>query len=162
MKNGLYYTGDLGKMDKDGFLYVVGRIKDMIKIGGERVSAKEIEEAIVEMDEVHEVAVIAVDDRILGEAIKAIIVPQNGVVKQDYIHKFLEKKLPHYKIPKCFEFRKSLPKNESGKVMKEILRPEYCLICRFAVVDYRISPDRIRKAKAQLLCRDLPESVALL
>jgi acyl-CoA synthetase (AMP-forming)/AMP-acid ligase II len=75
LQNGLYYTGDIGRMDEEGFLYVVGRTKDMIKVGGERVSAKEIEEIILELKQVHEVAVIGIDDPVLGEAIKAFIVP---------------------------------------------------------------------------------------
>ena len=122
MRNGLYYTGDLGKKDKDGFLYVVGRIKDMIKIGGKQVSAKEVEEAILEMDCVQETAVIGVSDKILGEVIKTVIVPRNGPIKIEKIQDYLSSKLPQYKIPKYFEFRKNLPKNESGKIMKEALQ----------------------------------------
>ena len=71
MKNGLYYTGDLGCTDEDGYLYVVGRKRDIIKVAGFRISAKEIEEALMEIDEIHEVAVIGVEDPVLGEAIKA-------------------------------------------------------------------------------------------
>lgn len=126
MKNGLYYTGDLGKMDEDGYLYVVGRTKDMIKVGGERVSAKEIEEAILEIDEVHEVAVIGVEDEILGEAIKAIIVLNGSIdlFDEKTIRTILGKKLPLFKIPKYFELVDHLPKNESGKILKTVLRKQ--------------------------------------
>jgi len=124
-KHGLYYTGDLGRMDEDGYLYVVGRTKDMIKVGGERVSAKEIEEVILELDDIHEVAVIGVDDRILGEAIKAIIVlKNNSEISEKDIRKKLGEKLPLFKIPRYFEFRQSLPKNKSGKILKTVLKEQ--------------------------------------
>jgi len=125
LKNGLYYTGDLGKMDEDGFLFIVGRKKDFIKVGGFRVSAKEIEEAILEINDIHETAVIGVDDTILGEAIKAFIVKkQNTDINIDKINKHLKRRLPPYKMPKYYEFRSTLPKNESGKILKQILKEE--------------------------------------
>jgi len=125
LKNGLYYTGDLGKMDEEGYLYVVGRSRDIIKVGGFRVSAKEVEEALLEIDQIHEVAVIGVSDATLGEAIKAIIVPRDhNSLSDDTIRKQLKDKLPTYKFPKYFEFRESLPKNESGKVLKEVLKKQ--------------------------------------
>ena len=123
LKNGLYYTGDLGRMDEDGFLYVVGRTKDMIKVGGERISAKEIEEKILEINEVHETAVIGVEDETLGEAIKAFIVPRDDAeVNIDLIKKSLLKKMPPIKLPKYYEIVSHLPKNESGKILKSKLK----------------------------------------
>lgn len=123
MRNGLYYTGDLGRMDEEGFLYVVGRSKDMIKVGGERVSAKEIEETILELKSVQEVAVIGVEDPILGEAIKAFIIgaPGNGLKEEDIMN-HCKKRLPPYKVPKYIEIVSELPKNESGKILKPVLR----------------------------------------
>ncbi|MCP5109056.1 MAG: acyl--CoA ligase, partial [bacterium] len=122
-KNGLYFTGDLGTEDDDGFLFVKGRSKDIIKPGGFRVSAKEVEETILELNEVHEVAVIGVDDPVLGEAIKAVVVPRDNVQPdEDLIKQFLAEKLPRYKQPKFIEFRDSLPKNKSGKVLKNMLK----------------------------------------
>jgi long-chain acyl-CoA synthetase len=123
LKNGLYYTGDIGKMDNEGFLYVVGRTKDMIKVGGERISAKSVEEVVLELKEVQEVAVIGVPDELLGEAIKTFIVLTDGVTLESQdILKFCKKKLPQFKVPKHIEFISSLPKNKSGKVLKEQLR----------------------------------------
>ncbi len=122
MKNGLYFTGDLGKVDEDGFLFVVGRKKNMIKVGGERISPKEIEEKILEIKEVHETAVIGVNDTLLGEAIKAFIVPREGLVLDlTALKKLLKKKLPIIKQPKYFELLKELPTNESGKIIKSDL-----------------------------------------
>ena len=130
LQNGLYYTGDLGKMDEDGFLFVVGRKKDMIKVGGERVSAKEVEETILEIDKIHEVAVIGVDCPTLGEAIKAFVVPRsNALITDIEIMEYLRTILPSYKHPKYIEICKSLPKNESGKILKTTLKEIHCSNC---------------------------------
>jgi acyl-CoA synthetase (AMP-forming)/AMP-acid ligase II len=121
LKNGLYYTGDIGRMDEEGFLYVVGRSKEIIKVGGNRVSAKEIEEVFYEHPNILEVGIIGIEDDILGEAIKAFVVLKNTSNskknKQDIIE-FLNKKRAPYKIPKYIEYRDSLPKNLSGKLEK--------------------------------------------
>jgi acyl-CoA synthetase (AMP-forming)/AMP-acid ligase II len=119
------YTGDLFKMDEDGYLYFVGRKDDMIKSKGERVSPKEVENAIYGMEGVAEVAVIPVPDDILGQAIKAYVVPKNGYVMNEkdlFLH--CKKTLEEFTIPKYFEFRNSLPKNASGKIDKLTLKPE--------------------------------------
>ncbi len=123
-RHGLYFTGDLGRMDDDGFLYVVGRTKDIIKIGGNRVSAKEIEEALLEHPGIVEAAIIGVPDEILGEAPKAIIVVKKGASERltSELPAFLKNHLAVYKIPKLYEIRGSLPKNESGKILKQKLR----------------------------------------
>lgn len=119
-----YHTGDLGRRDADGYLWVVGRKKDMIKSGAHRVAAREIEDAILEFPDVHETAVIGVPDELLGEAIRAFVVFRAGVaagIVQE-LEKFLKKKLPSYKVPSSFEVRDDLPKNDSGKIMKNQLR----------------------------------------
>jgi len=120
LKNGLYHTGDLGRMDDEGFLYVVGRSKDMIKIGGNRVSAKEIEEALHEHPAIIEAAVLGVPDDVLGEAPKAYIVVRKGAGENIVaeLPAFLQKHLAVYKIPKLYEIRESLPKNDAGKILK--------------------------------------------
>jgi acyl-CoA synthetase (AMP-forming)/AMP-acid ligase II len=120
LRNGLYYTGDIGRMDDEGFLYVVGRTKDMIKIGGNRVSAKEIEEALHEHPAVLEAAVVGVPDEVLGEAPKAFIVVKKGASEGllEELPAFLQKHLAVYKIPKLYEIRDALPKSESGKILK--------------------------------------------
>jgi acyl-CoA synthetase (AMP-forming)/AMP-acid ligase II len=119
------YTGDLFKMDEDGYLYFVGRKDDMIKSRGERVSPKEVENAIYGMEGVAEVAVIPVPDDILGQAIKAYIVPKNGdVMNEKNLFLHCKKTLEEFAIPKYFEFRNSLPKNASGKIDKLTLKQE--------------------------------------
>jgi len=125
LRHGMYFTGDIGKIDDEGFFFIVGRTKDMIKVKGIRVGTKEIEEAILEIEDVHDTAVIGVDDTILGEAILALIIPkEDGWGDQEKIKKYLQNKLPSIKQPKYIEFRDSFPKNESGKVMKAKLKDE--------------------------------------
>jgi len=120
-----YHTGDLARRDARGLLYIVGRKSDMIKVGGHRVSAKEIEDAILEHDAVHQVAVIGIPDEILGEEIKAFVVLREGAaVTAEALSGFLKKRVPGYKIPRHIEFRTALPVNPSGKIMKQTLRAE--------------------------------------
>jgi len=121
LKNGLYYTGDIGIMDDEGFLYIIGRKRDMIKVGGNRVSAKEIEDALYEHPDIVETAVIARNDDILGESIKAFIVLKSGSgdePKKNEIKQFLASRIAPYKIPQTIAFLSTLPKNESGKILK--------------------------------------------
>ena len=125
-KDGLYYTGDIGRMDEQGYLYVVGRSKDIIKAGGFRISAKEVEDALLEIDEIHEVAVIGVDDPILGEAIKAFIVLRDHAeLTQAQIKQALKELLPVYKQPTTIEFIDSIPKGKSGKILKMELKKRH-------------------------------------
>jgi acyl-CoA synthetase (AMP-forming)/AMP-acid ligase II len=125
LRHGMYYTGDLGRVDEDGFFYVVGRTKDIIKVKGFRVGAKEIEEAILEIDEVHETAVIGVDDPILGEAIMALIIAKDKKWHdKEKISNHLKTKMTPIKQPKYIEFRDSFPKNGSGKILKVKLKEE--------------------------------------
>lgn len=123
IRNGFYYTGDLGKTDKDGFIYIVGRKKEIIKVGGNRVSPKEIEEALMSLPEINDAAVIGVPDPILGESIKAFIVFKNPTYYDLFeIRKKLSSLVAPYKMPKLFEVKNELPKNEFGKIMKERLK----------------------------------------
>ena len=119
------YTGDLFRMDEEGFLYFVGRKDDMIKTRGEKVNPKEVENALHALEGVAEVAVIPVPDGILGQAIKAFIVSKQEYLlgeKDLLIH--CRKMLEEFAVPKYFEFRDSLPKNASGKIDKLSLKQE--------------------------------------
>jgi len=120
-----FHTGDLGRKDEESFFYIVGRKHDMIKSAGNRVSAKEIEEIILEHPNILETAVIGVPDQYIGEAICAFIVPKNGMlVSSDELIAFCKTRLPEYKVPRAVIVRESLPKNAAGKIMKEELRQE--------------------------------------
>ncbi len=120
------HTGDLGRMDEEGFFYVVGRKRDMIKAGAHRISAKEIEEAIIEFPSVHEVAVIGVTDEVLGEAIVAFVTLRPGSdAGVAEILAFCRDRLPPFKVPKEIQIRPQLPKSGAGKIQKETLRREH-------------------------------------
>ncbi|RMG47646.1 MAG: AMP-dependent synthetase [Acidobacteria bacterium] len=121
---GRYRTGDLGYFDEEGFLYVTGRLRDMIKSGAHRISAREIEEAILEDESVVEAAVIGVPDEVLGEAIRAFVVFEDGAGPgaAAALRKRLAGRLPPYKLPAAIVACRELPKNEAGKIMKQRLR----------------------------------------
>jgi len=115
-------TGDLVKFDQEGFFYVVGRKKDMFISGGENVYPAEIEQVISRIPWVREVAVIGVPDEKWGEVGKAFIVVQEGQpANAEAIRQFCSQHLAKFKVPKHFEFRDSLPKNDSGKILKRAL-----------------------------------------
>ncbi len=122
IQHGYYHTGDLAQIDEEGYIFVVGRLKDMIKSNGFRVSAREVEDAIMDIDSVVEVAVKGVEDETTGEAIKAYLGLRDGEqVSFEEIRKRLKGRLPEYKIPRHVEIRDHLPKNASGKIMKNEL-----------------------------------------
>ncbi|MES9990812.1 MAG: class I adenylate-forming enzyme family protein [Candidatus Thiodiazotropha sp.] len=123
LKDGWLYTGDLAHTDADGYLYIDGRSSDMIKSGANRISPKEIEEVIQEIEDVQEVAVIGSPDELLGEVIKAYVVPKKeSDLKQMAIQRHCKENLAIYKIPKFIEFIEELPKTASGKIQKFMLK----------------------------------------
>ncbi len=123
IRNGWLYTGDLGRMDEDGLLYIVDRKKDMIIRGGENVFPVEVEEVLYEIPEVLEAAVIGVPHSIYGEVPKAFVVLKEGKqLTQDEVLSTCSKKLAKYKLPVEVEFIEVLPRNASGKVLKTVLR----------------------------------------
>ena len=123
IRDGWLYTGDLGRMDEDGLLYIVDRKKDMIIRGGENVFPVEVEEVLYEIPEVLEAAVIGVPHEVYGEVPKAYVVLKEGkLLKEEDILGKCSKSLAKYKLPVEVEFIDSLPRNASGKVLKTILR----------------------------------------
>jgi len=120
------HTGDLARIDDDGYFYIVSRKSDMIKSGAHRISPKEIEEILAEHSDVVESAVIGVPDKILGENIKAVIVLKAGskTTERDIL-RHCRINLPAFKVPKIVEFRESLPKTSSGKIKKHVLVEEH-------------------------------------
>ncbi len=115
----ILYTGDLFKMDEDGFLYFVGRKDDIIKCRGEKVSPKEIENVLYNLEGVLEAAVVGVPDDVLGQAIKAFVVLEEGIVLSEKdILRHCQKNLEDFMVPKYVELVETLPKTESGKIRK--------------------------------------------
>ena len=123
IRNGWFYTGDLGRFDAEGFLYIVGRKKEMIKVGGEIVFEPEVESVLLKHPDIAEAAVVGVSDRLRGELPKAFLVVKEGKnISEEDLRYFLRQHLAHFKIPHYFEFCTELLKNRTGKIDKEILR----------------------------------------
>jgi acyl-CoA synthetase (AMP-forming)/AMP-acid ligase II len=118
LRNGWLRTGDIAKKDEDGYIYLVAREKEIIKVGGKRISPKEIEEVIVSIPEVVDCTIQGVYDEVLSEAIKATIVLTDNtdeVKAKEKILSTCRNKLVLYKVPQIIEFRKKLDVNQAGK-----------------------------------------------
>lgn len=123
---GWYKTGDMARIDEDGYLYIVDRIKDMIVTGGENVYSKEVEDVIISCPQVMEAAVIGLPNPEWGETVAAFVVPsKDQELTSDTIKAFLSDKLAKFKIPRSFHIVESLPHTPSGKIMKFQLRDDY-------------------------------------
>jgi long-chain acyl-CoA synthetase len=125
--NGWLLTGDMAKMDEDGYFYIVDRKKDMIIAGGYNIYPREVEEVLYEHPAVLEAAVIGVPDPYRGETVKAFIVlkPEyRGKVTAEEIIKFCRERLAAYKVPRIIEFRDELPKSLVGKILRRVLKEE--------------------------------------
>jgi amino acid adenylation domain-containing protein len=114
------HTGDLFRADEDGYLYFVSRKDDIIKTRGEKVSPKEVENVIYELPQVREAVVIGVPDAILGQAVKAIVVADDGLSERDVI-RHCAARLEEFMVPAAVEFRAELPKSENGKIARKEL-----------------------------------------
>jgi len=122
-RGGWLHTGDLGRFDHDGFLYIVGRKKEMIKVAGQIVYAPEVEAALCKHEAVLEAAVIGVADDMRGESVKAFVVLKEGFkIEPLEIKYFAREHLANFKVPQTIEIRQELPKNRTGKIDKELLR----------------------------------------
>ena len=126
LKGGWFHTGDLGRLDEDGYLYVVDRKKDMIISGGENIYSAEVENVLSSHAAVLEVAVIGVPDRQWGEAVKAIVALREGMTAtEEELIEYCKQNLASYKKPKSVDFVRALPRNVMGKVLKTELREKY-------------------------------------
>jgi long-chain acyl-CoA synthetase len=122
VRDGWVYTGDVARMDEDGFFYIVDRKKEMILSGGFNVYPRDVEEVLYLHPQVREAAVIGVTDAFLGERVKAFVVPHEGESPSaDEIIAFCREHLVVYKVPSHVEFRDSLPKTLIGKVLRRVL-----------------------------------------
>ncbi|AWX56390.1 long-chain fatty acid--CoA ligase [Brevibacillus brevis] len=122
LKDGWFYTGDLARMDEEGYIYIVDRKKDMIIVGGYNVYPREVEEVLYEHPAILEAAVIGVPDAEYGESIKAYVVVSDEQITKDDMIRFCQEKLVKYKLPEYVEFLKELPKNSAGKILRRELR----------------------------------------
>jgi len=117
LKGGWFHTGDIGKVDEEGYFYITDRKKDMIIVGGMNVYPREVEEVLYTHPEVKEAAIIGINDELRGEVPKAIIALKdpNEKVEEREIINFCRERLANFKVPKVVEFRESLPKTTTGR-----------------------------------------------
>jgi long-chain acyl-CoA synthetase len=124
---GWLHTGDIGRIDDEGFLFIEGRIKDVIIRGGENIACPNVEAALVEHPAVAEVAVIGLPDEEFGEVVAAVVVPRDGVeVTPDDLEAFASERLAYFEVPRRWWLRhEQLPTNATGKVVKQPLRESW-------------------------------------
>lgn len=122
-RNGRLHTGDLARVDADGFIYVVEREREMVKCGGNRVSAKEVEDVIAELSDVVEVAVVGASHEILGEALVAFVAISHEIESQvPNVLDHCRRRLPAFKTPEAVVYLPRLPHSGTGKVLKSSLK----------------------------------------
>jgi long-chain acyl-CoA synthetase len=125
LKGGWLHTGDIAKMDEEGYFYIVDRLKDMIISGGFNVYPREIDEAFYENPKVEEACAIGIPHKVRGESIKVFVVLKKGqTATSDELMDYCKQKLATYKLPVAIEFRDQLPKSTVGKILRKELRAE--------------------------------------
>jgi len=125
LKDGWLFTGDIARMDEDGYFYIMDRKKDMVISGGHNVYPREIEEVLYSHPKIKEACAIGLPHPSRGEQIKVFVVPaENGSVAAEELIAYCRTRLADYKLPTLFEFRKDLPKSDVGKILKKVLREE--------------------------------------
>jgi long-chain acyl-CoA synthetase len=126
LRDGWLYTGDIARMDEDGYFYIVDRKKELIKPGGYQVWPREVEEVIAAYPKVLEVGVAGVPDAYRGETVKAWVVLKPGeTATEDEIRQFCKENIASFKVPTQVEFRQELPKTTVGKVLRRELVREH-------------------------------------
>ncbi len=126
LREGWVYTGDLARMDEDGYYYIVDRKKDMIVSGGENVYTKEIEDVILSHSKVFQAAVFGIPHKDWGETVAAaVVIKPDTELTAEELKDFMKDKLAKYKIPRVIEFRDAMPSTPTGKIMKYQLKQEY-------------------------------------
>jgi long-chain acyl-CoA synthetase len=125
LRNGWLYTGDIARMDSDGFFYIVDRKKQLIIADGNNVYPREVEDVLYEHEKIKEAACYGVPDEHQGEIVKiAVVLKEGQTATPEEITEYLNTKLAKYKVPKKIEFRKELPKSPDGKVLRRVLAEE--------------------------------------
>ncbi len=125
IRDGWLHSGDIGKVDEQGYFYVVDRLKDMINVGGLKVYPVEVENVLYQHPAIAEAAVYGYPDELMGERVKASLVlkPGQGVTEAE-LFAFCRERIANFKVPGAFEFVDALPKSAPGKILKRVLRDE--------------------------------------
>ena len=125
LQNGWLRSGDLARLDADGYLWFVGRLKEIIVCGGSNVAPREVEKALADHPAVMESVVLGLPDDVLGERVVAVVRPRRGMAAtEDELTAFLKERLADYKVPERIWLRATLPKNISGKLERGVLRDQ--------------------------------------
>jgi long-chain acyl-CoA synthetase len=125
LRDGWLHTGDIARMDEEGYLYIVDRKKDMINTSGFKVYPREVEEVLYQHEEVVEAVAVGVPDEYRGETVKAFVVRKPGsTVTEEELVSYCKENLAPYKVPKVLEFRDELPKSAVGKLLRRVLADE--------------------------------------
>ncbi|WP_246943980.1 long-chain-fatty-acid--CoA ligase [Bacillus pinisoli] len=125
LRDGWLYTGDIARMDDEGYVSIMDRKKDMIIAGGFNIYPRDIEEILYEHPAVMEAVVVGVPDEYRGETVKAVIVPKAGKeVSEDEIIQYCRENMSAYKVPRLVEFRAELPKTSVGKILRRVIKEE--------------------------------------
>jgi fatty-acyl-CoA synthase len=126
LRNGWLYTGDIARVDRDGYMYIMDRKKDMIISGGENIYPAEIEDLLLANPKIADVAVIGYPHETWGEAVKAIVVRKQGEdLSEQELIQWCQGRIGKFKIPKKVEFVESIPRTPTGKILKRVLRDQY-------------------------------------
>jgi 2-furoate---CoA ligase len=125
IRDGWYFTGDVGRLDEEGDLWVVGRVDDMIISGAENIHPLEVEEVLARHPKVHEVAVVGAPDDRWGQRVVAAVVAEAGTTADDLdAHCLADATLARFKRPREYWFVEELPKSAAGKILRRLLRAE--------------------------------------
>lgn len=126
IREGWFHTEDLGRQDEDGYVYLMGRTKDMIISGAQNIFAPEVEETILSCPKVADCAVIGLPDELWGEAVTAVVVPKaEEKLEEEELIQFCKDRMAHFKAPKSVKFIDVIPRNPAGKIMKFVLVEQY-------------------------------------
>ncbi|MDY0393780.1 AMP-binding protein [Virgibacillus halophilus] len=124
---GWYFTGDMGVLDEDGDLYVVGRVDDMIISGGENIHPLEVEDVLSAHPDVREVTIVGIPDSRWGQKVVAYIVPENKELTSEELDSYCSNsnKLANFKRPREYRFVDEIPKSPVGKILRRVLKETY-------------------------------------
>jgi len=123
IRDGWFHTGDIGKVDEEGYIYIVDRKKDMIIAGGYNIYPRDIDEVLFEHPKIVEACAVGVPDKYRGETVKAFVVVKPGeTLTEEELDRYCRENLAAYKVPKIYEFIESLPKSPVGKILRRELR----------------------------------------